>query len=207
MTFAPKAMSKSLILFVASLLVFNSCAENTQTTEFKKTSDSSDNQKLQTVKKTSSGVDDKSKSISLQMMSISSERAVVELLNKTNNAIYLFYEPAKTIDANSWIFRYRLRCQERGKKEKDYNEFTSHVLPSLESLDKGSSFRFEVSPLPKIDATCKVSLLYYDDERIADLINNKPLDMNKSENKFVENGKKSAELNFELNNLNNGLSL
>ena len=134
----------------------------------------------------------------MKVIDISSEKAILEFSNETNKTIYLFYNPNKNSGESTDVFRYWFRCKERGKKEIDYNQFTSHILPSLDPLGKDASFRFEVSPLPNINADCKVSLLYYDNEKIAYLINNKPADLDKSEQESIEKAKKSAEVKFQL---------
>ena len=134
----------------------------------------------------------------MKVIDTSSKKVTLELSNKTNKTIYLFYNPSQNGDEITEVFRYWFRCKEKGKKEIDYNGFTSHIMPSLDRLEKNASFRFEVKPLPKINAECKISLLYYDDPKIEDLINNKLPDLDKSEQKSVDKAKKSAEVEFRL---------
>ncbi|HEX8288281.1 MAG TPA: hypothetical protein VF556_09805 [Pyrinomonadaceae bacterium] len=141
----------------------------------------------------------KGETVVLKVVDIYPEKAVLEFSNETSKTIYLFYTPNKVNDESTDVFRYWFRCKERGKKETDYNKFTSHVVPSLDPLEKNTVFRFEVSPLPKINAECKVSLLYYEDEKIVNLINNKILNLDDREAKSIEKAKKTAEIKFRIN--------
>lgn len=134
----------------------------------------------------------------MKVIHTTSKKGIFELSNKTNKTIYLFYNPSQNSDEITEVFRYWFRCKEKGKKEIEYNGFTSHIMPSLDRLEKNASFRFEVKPLPEINADCKISLLYYDDPKIEDLINNRLLDLDKSEQELVDKAKKSAEVEFGL---------
>ncbi len=99
------------------------------------------------------------------------------------------------------IINYGFRCGEKGKKEIEYNRYTGHILPGLEPLERGESFRFEVDPLPKINAKCKVSVLYYDDKKLVDVMDSPTLDISESEYKEIEKAKKSTnDLTFEIDN-------
>lgn len=201
-----KYRKKNYTIFFGMLVIviFCACVGNTQKVMSDETNNSPNNQRnttqLQKTDKASTPANKQYNVASLQLIDISSEKAVLEFSNKTDKAIYLFYEPNKTTSANSEVFYYWFRCKEKEGKEVDYNKLTSHIISSLEPLERNEGFHFEVNPLPRINADCKVSILYYDDERAVNLINNKSPNLNKSEYKFVENAKKSVELQFQLNN-------
>ena len=204
-----KSLKKNLSTILSEFLViiaFSACAgsvKESNSNEIFNTSNDSKNIVSPQIQKTNESLiatNDQIDNTTLQIANITKEKLVLELLNKTDQTIYLFYSPPDVNNVKAEVYRYWFRCSERNKKEVDYNIITSHIIPSLEPLEKGKSFRFEISPLPKINANCKVSILYYNDEKIADLINNKSLDMNKSEQELVEEGKKSAGLQFQLNN-------
>lgn len=190
-------------MFFGTSVILSACVGKTYKLTSGEVSNLSNNKKntpSQKIREISDKLDSQNKTVSLQIIDVSSERAILELSNKTDNSIYLFYSTSKNKDLNSEVFHYWFRCKEKGNKEIDYNSLTSHILPNLEPLKKEESFRFEINPLPKVNADCKISVLYYDDKEVVDLINNKPLDMDKSEYNTAERAKKSVELQFEVNN-------
>ena len=138
--------------------------------------------------------------VSLEVKDIFDKKAIAELSNKSNKVIYSYYVPSEVSNGVSSVFYYGFRCREKGKKEIDYkDEVTSHLIPSLEPLQTNQSFRFEVSPLPKINATCVISMLYYDDEKAADLLNSGKIKMDKSDNELLDKAMKSAKVEFKIN--------
>ena len=188
---------------VLVISIFSACVGNQKLTSGEipnLTNNQGNTMSLQKTDDTSTPTDNQKNIVSLRLINISSEKVILEFSNKTNKAIYLSYEPSKNEDANSKVFYYWFRCKGKGEKEIDYNRLTSHIIPGFEPLEKDTGFRFEVSPLPKINASCKVSVLYYDDKRIVDLIDNFPSGISESDHKLIEKAKKSAELQFELNN-------
>ncbi len=135
---------------------------------------------------------------SLQVINISNGKALLELSNKTNKPIYLAHEPSD-IDHNKlgYVY-YNLKCKEQSDKEyKDYGIHADAVL-SLEPLEMDKSIRFEVNRLPDTQAVCRMSVMFYENENIADLINKKNPGLNGSEVEFIERSKRFTELTFDV---------
>lgn len=177
----------STVFIGATITLFSACIGTTQVATSEETSTMSDNQQ---------------NNVSLQVINISEDKVVIELANKTNNSIYLAYSPSEINDSKMTFVFYGLQCKENaGEEYKNYG-INTHGVPILESLEKDKSVYFETNPLPKINASCKIQVLYYDDEKIVDLINNKNPYLDKLEIESVEKAKKYVWLKFEINNDN-----
>jgi hypothetical protein len=131
------------------------------------------------------------------MIKISNDTALLELSNKTNKPIYLAHSPSDINNSKNGFVFYNLDCKEKsGKESKDYG-INTHGVPILDALEQDKSIRFEVSQLPKTEAICTISVMYYENKNIADLINNKNPYLSESESELVERSKRFVELTFD----------
>ncbi len=134
----------------------------------------------------------------LEVLEGSKDKKSVRLVNKMTKAIFLAYAPVMNSKDSTVFTFYQLRCKSEGEKEyKDYGS-TSHIVPTLSKLDGEKSLDFEVDNLPKITGDCNIQVLYYEDEKIARLINTENATMSNSEADLVEQAKKYVRLEFNV---------
>jgi len=134
----------------------------------------------------------------LSFIELSGNKALLELSNETAHTVYLFYEPARGRSDLAELYRYRLRC-ETYRKEMDSDDYVSHILPDLTPLENESKIRFLVESIPRDATKCHVSVIYFDDQQVVKILNERPLDVNASEQKAIDEGKKSVHIDFDIN--------
>ena len=149
-------------------------------------------------KMNANSLDDRSSKISMKLLQISKDEGDFEIANNSSEPIFLFYEQRLSENSEANIARYWLRCRNSAGAESDYNQFTSHIVPTLNKLEARSSIIFSVKPLPEIGSKCRISVLYYDDPAIEDIINHHLLDADESQRRLIENNKKSVATEFTI---------
>jgi hypothetical protein len=193
-------MNKTTIRIGISLILLSlilSCRP-TQVDTSNRTQFPEEKQRIDIFNRTQFSQEKQIKGVYMQVISISSDKALIEFSNATDKSIYLSYPTSNIKNPVQGFANYQLLCKESSRKEsKDYSPNIDGIS-SLESLEKDKSFYFEIINLPKIKATCEIQVGYYDDEKIANLINTKIWDLDESETASIEKAKRSVKLNFGL---------
>lgn len=119
------------------------------------------------------------------------------LKNIGNLPIFLAYLRSENIQNEETfdLVPYNLQCIEKGKKDKTIYNPSFHFAPLLAMLEAHREIEFVVNK-PDITGECIVSVMYYNDIKVVELINNKNPFLSDLEKEVVDNSQKFVKLNF-----------
>lgn len=137
----------------------------------------------------------------LEVLEYTAEHIALNLHNDTNSPIFVIYESKKD-RPDIYFVPYRLLCQEIDKTYNDYGP-DWHSLPTRKQLNQGESVKFEINPLPKINAECQISVRYFDSIKAVSLMNEFSNEYFKGytteEKEIIEQSKKDATISITIN--------
>jgi hypothetical protein len=139
--------------------------------------------------------------VGLSLAQIDGDNAIFQLLNASNQTIFLFSDRSPSDAGPANIFGAWVQCDVGGKQE-SFGDGYTHGLSELEPVKSAEKLVFKIATIPNINAKCKLSVVYFVDEKIVAILNERPLDVSPSEQKAIDSSKKVVDVNFEITKTN-----
>lgn len=122
-------------------------------------------------------------------------RFLVRFTNREQNSVFLFFDNESP--SKEQFVPYNMECAASPGKEWQTVSQNYHFLPSMNDLGSNKNILFTVDK-PDMDGECIISVVYYDDDRAARLINEKLPFLDESDRELLSNLRKERNVKVQV---------
>ena len=133
--------------------------------------------------------------ISIELSEINVTNAQMKLINDTPAPIYLFYE----IEGTRTFLQYSLKCFDNGPSTEIEYATNYHTMFLMNSVASKKILNFDIKiPFEAAGRTCKLTLVYFDNPEVFEILSNRPLATTIYDQTIIEREKKVITKSFKV---------